>query len=65
MISFARQLTTYEEVEMPVLRQLDLRGGSTRGIGRPPPYDLGAQSVTAANFTVHWDATGVAKVDDT
>jgi hypothetical protein len=47
---------------MPVLRRLDLRGGSTRGIGRPP-YDLGAQSVTAA--TVHWDATAVAKVDDT
>jgi hypothetical protein len=53
-----------EEVEMPVLRRLDLRGGSTRGIGRPPPYDLGAQSVTAANFTVHWDAVGVAKVDE-
>jgi hypothetical protein len=28
-------------------------------------YDLGAQSVTAANFTVQWDATGVAKVDVT
>jgi hypothetical protein len=54
-----------EEVEMPVLRGLDLRGGSTRGIGRPPSYDLGAQSVRAANFTVPRDATGVAKVDDT
>jgi hypothetical protein len=50
---------------MPVLRRLDLRGGSTRGIGRLPSYDLGAQSVIAANFTVHLDATGVAKVDDT
>jgi len=28
-------------------------------------YDLGAQSVTAANFTVQWDATGVAKIDVT
>jgi hypothetical protein len=54
-----------KEVEMPVLRQLDLRGGSTRGIGRPRSYDLGAQSVTAANLTVHRDATGVAKVDGT
>jgi hypothetical protein len=54
-----------KEVEMPVLRGLDLRGGSTRGIGRPPFYDLGAQSVRAASFTVQLDATGVAKVDDT
>jgi hypothetical protein len=28
-------------------------------------FDLGAQSVTAANFTIQWDATGVAKVDVT
>jgi hypothetical protein len=28
-------------------------------------FDLGAQSVTAANFTVQWDATGVAKIDTT
>jgi hypothetical protein len=28
-------------------------------------YDLGAQSVTAANFTVQWDATGLAKIDVT
>ena len=28
-------------------------------------YDLGAQSVSAATFTVQWDATGVAKVDVT
>lgn len=28
-------------------------------------YDLGAQSVTAANFSVSWDATGVCKVDVT
>jgi hypothetical protein len=28
-------------------------------------YDLGAQSVTAANFTVQWDSTGVAKIDVT
>lgn len=28
-------------------------------------YDLGAQSVTAATFTVQWDATGVAKWDST
>lgn len=28
-------------------------------------YDLGAQSVTAANFTVQWDATGVCKWDST
>ena len=28
-------------------------------------YDLGAQSVTAANFTVQWDATGVIKFDVT
>src|SRR5215211_4038163 len=26
-------------------------------------FDLGAQSVTAANFTVQWDATGIAKFD--
>jgi hypothetical protein len=58
-------LTTNEEVEMPVLRRLDLRGGFTRGIGRSDHRDLGAQSVTVANFTVHWDATGVAKVDVT
>jgi hypothetical protein len=55
-------LTTDEEVEMSVLPRLDLRGGSTRGIGRPP-YDLGGQSLTAAKSTVQWDATGVAKVD--
>jgi hypothetical protein len=48
---------------MPVLRRLDLRGG-TRGIGRPPYYDLGAQSVTAAN-SVQSNATGVAKVEVT
>jgi hypothetical protein len=28
-------------------------------------FDLGAQSVTAANFTVQWDATGVCKIDTT
>lgn len=28
-------------------------------------FDLGAQSVTAANFTVQWDSTGVAKIDVT
>jgi hypothetical protein len=28
-------------------------------------YDLGAQSVTAATFTVQWDATGLVKVDVT
>jgi len=28
-------------------------------------FDLGAQSVTAANFTVQWDATGIAKFDVT
>ena len=28
-------------------------------------YDLGAQSVTAANFTVQWDSTGVATIDVT
>src|SRR3954454_3708433 len=28
-------------------------------------FDLGAQSVTAANFTVQFDATGVAKIDTT
>lgn len=28
-------------------------------------YDLGAQSVTAANFTVQWDSTGIAKIDVT
>jgi hypothetical protein len=56
-------LNTDEEVEMPVLRRLDLRGGSTRGIGRPPYHDLGAESVTAAKSTVQWDATGVANVD--
>jgi hypothetical protein len=28
-------------------------------------YDLGAQSVTAANFTVQWDSTGVCKIDVT
>lgn len=27
--------------------------------------DLGAQSVTAANFTIQWDATGIAKIDVT
>jgi hypothetical protein len=58
-------LSTDEEVEMPVLRRLDLRGGSTRGIGRFRYYDFGAQSVMAASFAVQWDATGVAKVDVT
>jgi hypothetical protein len=28
-------------------------------------HDLGAQSVTAANFTVQFDSTGVAKIDTT
>lgn len=28
-------------------------------------FDLGAQSVTAANFTVQWDSTGIAKIDST
>jgi hypothetical protein len=28
-------------------------------------YDIGAQSVTAANFTIQWDATGIAKIDVT
>jgi hypothetical protein len=28
-------------------------------------YDLGAQSVTAATFSVQWDSTGVAKFDVT
>jgi hypothetical protein len=28
-------------------------------------HDLGAQSVTAANFTVQFDATGIAKIDVT
>jgi hypothetical protein len=28
-------------------------------------YDLGAQSVTAANFTVQWAANGVAVIDTT
>jgi hypothetical protein len=50
---------------MPVLRRLDLRGGSSRRIGRPHCCDFGAQSMLAATFTLHWDATGVAKVDDT
>jgi hypothetical protein len=54
-----------EEVEMPVLWRLDLRCGSTRGNRATPSYDLGAQSVTAVNLTVHLDAKGVAKVDDT
>jgi hypothetical protein len=48
---------------MPVCGRLDLRGGSTRGIGRPPYYDFGAGSVTAAKSTFQWDATGVANVD--
>lgn len=48
---------------MPLLWRLDLRGGSTRGIGRSHYYVLQAQSVTAATFNVQWDATGVAKVD--
>ena len=33
---------------MPVLRRLDLRGGSTR-IGDPPSDDVGPQSETPAN----------------
>jgi hypothetical protein len=45
---------------MPVLRLLDLRGGFTRGDGRSSHRDLGAQSVRSTNFTVQWDATGVA-----
>jgi hypothetical protein len=53
-------LTKNEEVEMPVLRRLDLRGGFTRANGRSSRCDLGAQSVRATNFTVQWDATGVA-----
>jgi hypothetical protein len=28
-------------------------------------YDIGAQSVTAANFTVQWAANGVAVIDTT
>jgi hypothetical protein len=28
-------------------------------------HDLGAQSVTAANFTVQFDSTGIAKIDTT
>jgi hypothetical protein len=48
------------EVEISFLRRLDLRGGFTRGIGRSLYYDLGAQSVTAATFTVQWGAPGVA-----
>jgi len=28
-------------------------------------HDLGAQSVTAANLTVQYDATGVCKIDST
>src|SRR6266545_2619180 len=28
-------------------------------------FDLGAQSVTAANFTVQWDSTGICKIDVT
>jgi hypothetical protein len=54
-------LTNDEEVEMPVLRRLDLRAAPPEESGDPPYYDLVAQSVTAANFTVQWDATGVAK----
>jgi hypothetical protein len=54
-----------EEVEMPVLRRLDLRDGATRGIGRRADSDLGAQSMTAATFTLHRDARAVAKVDVT
>jgi hypothetical protein len=50
-----------EEVEMPVLRRLDLRAAPPEESGDPPYCDLGAQSVTAANFTVKWDAAGVAK----
>jgi hypothetical protein len=53
-------LAKKEEVEMPVLRRLDLRGGFTRGDGRFSHCDLGAQSVWATNFTVQWDATGIA-----
>jgi hypothetical protein len=41
----------------------------TAGVSTTDPlvsyYDLGAQSVTAANFTVQWDATGIAKIDVT
>jgi hypothetical protein len=50
---------------MPTLRRLDLRGGSTRGIGRPYYYDLGVQSVRASTLTDQRDATGVAKVEIT
>jgi hypothetical protein len=45
---------------MSFLRQLDLRGGFTRGIGRPRLPRPRRQSVTAANSTVQWDAPGVA-----
>jgi hypothetical protein len=42
---------------------------NTAGVSSTDPlvsyYDLGAQSVTAANFTVQWDATGIAKIDVT
>jgi hypothetical protein len=37
---------------MPVLRRLDLRAAPHEESGNPPYYGLGAQSVTATNFTV-------------
>jgi hypothetical protein len=37
---------------MPALRRLDLRAAPHEESGDPPYCGLGAQSVTAANFTV-------------
>jgi hypothetical protein len=50
-----------EEVEMPLLWRLDLRGGFTRGVGR----SASATSAAGCDVTVKWDATGVAKADVT
>jgi hypothetical protein len=55
-----------EEVEMPILRQLDLRGGATRGIGLDLVLATPAtQSLTAATVTVQRDASDVGKLDVT
>jgi hypothetical protein len=49
---------------MPFLWRLDLRGGFTRGVGRSASATSAAVG-NGCDFTVQWDATGVAKVDVT
>jgi hypothetical protein len=53
-----------EEVEMPLLWRLDLRGGFTRGVGRSATATSAAVA-GGCDVTVKWDASGVAMADVT